>query len=316
MLGENHQLTPGYVARHTPPNSPVGLPIAVLDIAQDFLLAHLHREGLFDDLLAFKGGTALRKLYAGQEGRFSTDLDFSVQGFDVDTDTIAEMVAEACDTELGPFRYAPERERGRWRIHVTSQYPDPPVSIKLDIGPPSWLIPATRAFVEQPVHDRYGFELPGLQCMRLEEMLGEKVARLARTSTARDAWDLVWVATTSPHSQFSRDLVRKLCVLKVWADNNGLEPAWPPAIEPKSFDPEVWLSSREGQWDDEQIGRLAHGTPDLTVLEADLQRLYSWVAELTPEQRRFARADPRDRGDVINAVQGLPRSALEDGQVW
>lgn len=316
MIGDNHQLTAGYVARHIPPDSAVGLPIAILDIAQDFLLAHLHRQGLFGDLLAFKGGTALRKLYAGQEGRFSTDLDFSVQGFDVDSDTVAAMVAEACETELGPFRYQPEHERGRWRIQVTSQYGDPPVSIKLDVGPPSWLIPEIREFVEQPVHDRYGFDLPGLQCMSLEEMLGEKVARLARTSTARDAWDLVWVATTSPHSRFSRDLVRRLCVLKVWADNIGLKPAWPAAIDPRPFDPEVWLSSREGQWDDEQIGRLAHGTPDLTELEADLQRYYGWVAELTSEERRFARADPRDRGDVIEAVQELPGSALEEGQVW
>lgn len=30
------------------------------------------------DELAFKGGTALRKLYAGNQGRFSLDLDFSV----------------------------------------------------------------------------------------------------------------------------------------------------------------------------------------------------------------------------------------------
>lgn len=147
-------------------------------------------------------------------------------------------------------------------------------------------------------------------------MLGEKIARLARTSTARDAWDLVWIATTSPHSQFPRDLVRRLCVLKVWADNNGLLPAWPSAIDPTPFDPEAWLSSREDQWDDEQIGRLAHGTPDLRELEADLQRLYGWVAELTPEEQRFARADPRDRGDVIEAIQELPGSALEDGQIW
>lgn len=239
MIGDDHQLTPGYVARHTPPDSAVGLPIAVLDIAQDFLLAHLQRQGLFGDLLAFKGGTALRKLYAGREGRFSTDLDFSVQGFDVDPDTVAAMVAEACDTELGPFGYHPERERSRWRIHVTSQYGDPPVSIKLDVGPPSWLLPGTRAFVEQPVHDRYAFDLPDLQCMTLEEMLGEKVARLARTSTARAVWDLVWIATTAPHSQFSRDLVRRLSALKVWVDNNGLEPAWPPAIAPRPFEPET-----------------------------------------------------------------------------
>ena len=30
---------------------------------------------VFDDLVVFKGGTALRKLFAGAAGRFSTDID-------------------------------------------------------------------------------------------------------------------------------------------------------------------------------------------------------------------------------------------------
>ena len=50
----------------------------MIDIAQDLLLAHLHAQGMFEHLV-FKGGTALRKLYAGNAGRFSTDLDFSVR---------------------------------------------------------------------------------------------------------------------------------------------------------------------------------------------------------------------------------------------
>jgi hypothetical protein len=49
VIGERHELTPGYVARHVPPGSPVGLDIAVLDIAQDFLLAHLVEQGVLGD---------------------------------------------------------------------------------------------------------------------------------------------------------------------------------------------------------------------------------------------------------------------------
>ena len=75
MIGENHVLTPGWLQRHVPPASRLDVRIAVLDIAQDFLLAHLHTHGVFDDLVVFKGGTALRKLFAGAAGRFSTDID-------------------------------------------------------------------------------------------------------------------------------------------------------------------------------------------------------------------------------------------------
>lgn len=40
MIGDDHALTLGYVARHVPPASRIGIDVAVLDIAQDFLLAH------------------------------------------------------------------------------------------------------------------------------------------------------------------------------------------------------------------------------------------------------------------------------------
>jgi predicted nucleotidyltransferase component of viral defense system len=70
-------ITPGRLARHTPAG-PQRRYAALIDIAQDLLLAHLHDQGVFEHLV-FKGGTALRKLYAGNAGRFSTDLDFSVR---------------------------------------------------------------------------------------------------------------------------------------------------------------------------------------------------------------------------------------------
>ena len=73
-------ITPAHVLRHAPPGARAqGREAAVVDIAQDLLLRHLHQIGLMDELV-FKGGTALRKLYAGNAGRFSLDLDFSVRG--------------------------------------------------------------------------------------------------------------------------------------------------------------------------------------------------------------------------------------------
>lgn len=68
----------GHIARHTPRGAgSQGREAAVIDIAQDLLLQRLHGEGVLDSL-AIKGGTAIRKLYAGKEGRFSLDLDFAM----------------------------------------------------------------------------------------------------------------------------------------------------------------------------------------------------------------------------------------------
>ena len=189
------------------------------------------------------------------------------------------------------------------------------ISIKLDVGPPCWLEPELRPFVPVSTHERYGFRLPSIPTMRLEEILGEKIARLTRTSTARDASDLVWAATTSPHSGFDRDLVRRLAVLKVWVDIHGLRPGWNPALGPVRFEPDAWLSSRES-WDDEHIGLLAHAPPSVGQLGSDLQNCYSWLRDLSEEETRWAAADMNDRGDVIEGIQNLDGGALAEAHLW
>lgn len=56
---------------------------ALLDVAQDHLLYLLAEAGMFTDgQLVFKGGTSLRKCRLGNDGRFSTDLDFAAPNED------------------------------------------------------------------------------------------------------------------------------------------------------------------------------------------------------------------------------------------
>lgn len=315
MIGDEHSLTPGYVLRHVPPESNVGPDVAVIDIAQDFLLAHLHERGIFNHLVVFKGGTALRKLYAGTEGRFSTDIDLAAAEPDMDREEIADLIAEESDVTLGPFRFQPTKSRGRWRIAIMSPLGDPAVSMKLDVGPPCWLESEERDFVAAPTHRRYGFNLPALPSMTLEEILSEKIARLTRTATARDASDLVWAATTSPYSKFSPTRVRRISILKVWVDNHGLRPAWSSALAAKPFDPQSWLATREA-WDDEQIGLLVHPPPTIRELEADLRHYYGWLRDLDHQERDWAAADVNDRGRVIDAIRNLEHSALVDAYLW
>ena len=102
MIGDDHALTPGYVARHVPPGSRIGIDAAVLDIAQDFLLAHLAERGVLGDLVIFKGGTALRKLFAGAQGRFSTDMDLASREPEADRHALAEIIAGEAEVALGP----------------------------------------------------------------------------------------------------------------------------------------------------------------------------------------------------------------------
>jgi len=64
----------------------VDLDIAEREIVLTYVLRILSDEGLLSHL-AFKGGTAMRKLYLGRTGRFSLDLDLTAVG-DVAPDTM------------------------------------------------------------------------------------------------------------------------------------------------------------------------------------------------------------------------------------
>lgn len=313
-VGEHAALTLGHVKRHVPPGSALDESIAVMDIAQDFLLAHLHELGVFD-VVTFKGGTALRKLFAGAAGRFSTDLDLAAVNLGDDRAELAGLIAGEANVSLGPFSFQTRETRGRWRIAITSDFGDPGTSLKLDVGPPCWLAPSPQGFVALPTHQRYGFDLPALPCMQIEEAMAEKIARLTRVATARDASDLVWVATTSPYSQIDRDLIRTLSMLKVWVDNHGLGPAWSPALNPQPFSPEAWLSPRT-QWDDEQIGLLAHPPPALDDLERDLFAHYGWLTDLTDNQEVIARAHAADRGAVLRALRGVVTASFNTDDLY
>ena len=126
MIGEAHRLTAGYVARHVPPGSRLGIDIALLDIAQDFLLAHFHEAGIFSGMVVFKGGTALRKFFAGGEGRFSTDLDVATVELEADRHEMAALIAEHATVTLGPFQFEALETRKRWSIRVRSELPRNP----------------------------------------------------------------------------------------------------------------------------------------------------------------------------------------------
>jgi predicted nucleotidyltransferase component of viral defense system len=307
------KLTQGHMLRHAPAQSPQGRDAAVIDIAQDLLLRHLYERGVLS-LVAFKGGTALRKVYAGAAGRFSTDLDFCVASLDDDPTTIIDLLVSEIDgTRLGPFTYGIDHRRGRYAIVYQSDLgPDPTgvLQSKIDVGPPPWLTPTERPWVEVPIHNRYGGPLPVLPIVDLAENVAEKIARLNRRSPARDAYDLVWLART-PGLELDRFLIRRLAVLKSWVDLHGLHTdhsGWPaPLPDARSFDVDRWLTPRAAaDFDEETIGLLTVPPPDLGDLGRDLSHLYAWLRDLDNDERAVADGRPQDRHTVLRLLGELP----------
>lgn len=146
-------------------------------------MRELHETGALDALV-FKGGTALRKLYAGNQGRFSLDLDFSLAAPAGSEAVVLDLVGAIGGANIGPFSYGVSERRGKWSMTVTSPFGDgdATLSSKLDVSPPVWLDPVRRGWVAMPVHATYGTRpLPALQVIRMEENLAEKISRLNRT---------------------------------------------------------------------------------------------------------------------------------------
>jgi len=309
----------GHIARHTPTGaSAQGREAAIVDIAQDLLLRDLELEGVLE-LVAFKGGTALRKMYAGTAGRFSLDLDFSCASIDADTDDVLVNLIAAIDARrIGPFTYDVTERRGKWIIAYHHPFGGQlSLPSKLDLNPPPWLPTVHRGWVPLPIHEQYGNpSLPKLQLIRLEENLAEKIARLNRTTTARDMYDLSWVITTSAvAAQLDIPLIRRLAVLKIWVDAHGMHAGrtfWKPGHEGPAFQPDLWLRDRsDGDFDIDDIGALSVPVPSAKELSETVRTHYRFLADLDDAEKVIARADASDRSLALKMISDLPGGRME-----
>ena len=99
--------------------------------------------------LVFKGGTALRKLYAGSAGRFSLDLDFSVRDIGTSADDVLDLFeSHVAGLHLGPFTYGIAHRRGKRHLLMASAELGSleSLSSKLDVSAPPWLPPVERGW--------------------------------------------------------------------------------------------------------------------------------------------------------------------------
>jgi uncharacterized protein len=285
-------ITQGYLARHFQGRSGMADP-ALLDVAQDYALKFLHNQGIFDLGVVLKGGTALRKLRAGNAGRFSTDLDFATP--DVDT---AELLLDTLDgAELFDVRFSlTERETLRAKLVVDTPLGQPQIPARIEISPRGlWLPTELTTPVVLPVHAGYEFTPPAIPAPALEESLSEKLAAWRRRRKLRDLYDLNLFGRGS----LNEPLIRRLLVLKVWHDvvDDGLGA--------KPFNPaEIVADIDPRRLPPEDIGLLTQPVDPVTWL-ARVRSRYAFVISLDEVEKRVARCNPGDRYEVSQLVAAL-----------
>lgn len=126
------RITEGHLTRHYQGRKG-GRGPALLDIAQDHALSHLHDSGLFTRGLVFKGGTSLRKFRAGTAGRFSTDMDFYAPDDEVTIDLMDALASADVDGFL--FRIASlDGDGRRATLQVDTPFGQPDVGARVEVS--------------------------------------------------------------------------------------------------------------------------------------------------------------------------------------
>jgi len=276
---------------------------ALLDVAQDHLLALLDQLELFDGgELTFKGGTSLRKCRLGGAGRFSTDLDFVAPS----DDTVLEVCDAINGARIGGFEFSLAMTRGDGRhwnlrvVHAELGQPDIPSSV--EFARRALVLPPERLdFVPLKIHRHYDVELPALPVISEAEACAEKLARYRRVALGRDVYDLARFA----ERQIDERVVRRLWVLKTWGDvvddNRGSKP----------LHPEDLLAPRKAEdFVPESVGKLTQPV-DIADWERRVRARFGFLGELDEHEQRWAACDPRDRWEIEQALAsgGFPEAA-------
>jgi predicted nucleotidyltransferase component of viral defense system len=258
--------------------------VAERDVVLTYALRALLNAGVMDHL-AFKGGTCLRKLVFGSAGRFSEDLDFTLDTDRPDDDVLTEIVevfnrehygitfsfAEYYKTENdtsfgGDVLYTHSwNDAGRFRLQVSlRERPTLPV--------------LPRAMQHQAYFNYLEFELFDVRAMEPIEMLAEKVRAAFQRVKVRDVYDLHRFSATP----FDGELLRKLAVLKLWQ-----------ARDP--FDPGVFFQKlRGGEYD-----------------WADIERLIRASERIEPTQ---IMSTVESRFDVLRQITDLEQQVIADAK--
>ena len=175
--------------------------VVLRDYALSYVLAAMYSDSELGEVLAFKGGTALRKcFFAGY--RFSEDLDFTMRErwdegrIEAALYGVTER-AVRLTAPYGRFRFSVERREHRGRhafgqldYRVTVDYPTGatlPIKVEIIRDEPI-VTPTTRLHL---IHLFDGEALPAeVQCYSLEEIAVEKLRAFlqARESLERRDW--------------------------------------------------------------------------------------------------------------------------------
>ncbi len=295
-------ITEGYLRRHLHAYN-TNREIALLDVAQEYILEFMRRQGFFDGILVFKGGTALRKFVFGPSGRFSTDLDFGLREDDPD---YVNLVFDTLDgAELLGVRVRLENRdsaAARLRIDTDLGPVDEPAAISIRAQVP-WLpaihrTPEPFEFLDRGLAS--DFPRSSLPILDLREIAAEKIAAFWRRRKARDLYDLEHLGRAL-QTEFDGATIASLAALKVYFDvvDEGL------GRHPADIQEIFGCTAKQIEGVDD-LGRFQAKTTDTTVLLAQCTQRHAALCRVDQEILRVTTTgSQRDRYRALDLRDSL-----------
>src|SRR5436853_1568514 len=223
-------LTQPQVQRYSNDSGLRDIMIAEKEVVLTFLLQLLSERGILDRL-AFKGGTCLRKMFIGSQGRFSTDLDFT----GIEEHDHEDIILEMMDAFGQPFHgiqfaipdgsYYETQDGLSWGVNPTYSHDwnaSGVSEVKLQISrrETPTLPTEPRPQIEQNYFKFLPFAPAEIMCLALPEILAEKIRACYQRNKARDIYDLGMFAIRP----LDQALIRLLVVLKLWQAQATFDP--------------------------------------------------------------------------------------------
>lgn len=256
--------------------------IAEKEVVLTFLLQLLSERGILEKL-AFKGGTCLRKMYIGSQGRFSTDLDFTGIGEHDHEDVILDMM-QAFDQPFHGIQFSVpdesyyETQDGvSWGVnptyfHAWNTSDVSEVKLQISRRESPTLPTEMRPQIAQSYFKLLPFVPADIACLALPEIIAEKLRACYQRNKARDIHDLGMFATRP----LDQSLIRRLLVLKLWQAHDTFDPT---RLMQKFKD------GRDFDWDDlrQLLNRAV--VIDSDRITSDCLRGFNFLTELTTDEQ-------------------------------
>ena len=288
-------LTQAQVQRYTVESGLRDINIAQTEVVLTYLLQLFSERGLLDKM-AFKGGTCLRKMILGSQGRFSTDLDFTGLEEHDHQDVILEMMA-AFQEPFHGIQFAIDMEdfyetpdKLSWGVNPTythdwNQSGDSIIKLQVSRRETPTLPTVEMPQLEQSYFKLLSFIPAAIRCLAFDEILAEKIRACYQRNKARDIYDLGMFATRP----LDRAVIRRMVVLKLWQSRDLFVPA---ALMQKFED------GRDFDWED--LRQLVRRTAEIDrdKITRECVQGFRFLSDLTAEETALV-ADKYQREMVL-----------------